>query len=90
VCQRDLVTLTLTLVPKIENRSKMKEKKGKIKIKSTFSNSDIRGLNHISKKDRYPLLLISNLLDSPCKARVYSKINLHYAYHLVRIADGDE
>jgi len=41
VCQRDLVTLTLTLVPKIENRSKMKEKKGKIKIKSTFSNSDI-------------------------------------------------
>ena len=26
------------------------------------------GLNHISKKNCYPLLLISNLLDSPCKA----------------------
>ena len=51
---------------------------------------DFRGLNRISKKDHYPLLLISNLLDSPCKARVYSKIDLHYAYHLVRIADGDE
>jgi len=29
---------------------------------------DFCGLNHISKKDRYPLPLISDLLDSPCKA----------------------
>jgi len=47
-------------------------------------------LNHISKKNHYPLLLISNLLDSPCKARVYSKIDLYHAYHLVHITDGDE
>jgi len=47
-------------------------------------------LNHISKKNHYPLPLISDLLDSPRKARVYSKINLCHAYHLVRIADGDE
>ena len=51
---------------------------------------DFCSLNCISKKDHYPLLLISNLLDSPRKAWVYSKINLHYAYHLVRIANGDE
>jgi len=51
---------------------------------------DFHGLNHISKKDRYPLLLISDLLDSPRKARVYSKIDLCHAYHLVRITDGDE
>ena len=51
---------------------------------------DICGLNRISKKDRYPLPLISDLLDSPRKARVYSKIDLHHAYHLVRIADSDE
>jgi len=51
---------------------------------------DFCGLNHISKKDRYPLPLISDLLDSPHKAWVYSKIDLHYAYHLVCIADGDE
>ena len=51
---------------------------------------DFHGLNCISKKDRYPLLLISDLLDSPHKAHVYSKIDLHHAYHLVRIADGDE
>ena len=48
------------------------------------------GLNYISKKDYYLLLLISDLLDLPCKARVYSKINLHHAYHLVCIADSDE
>ena len=51
---------------------------------------DFCGLNHISKKDRYPLLLISDLLDSPRKACVYSKIDLRHAYHLVRITDGDE
>ena len=48
------------------------------------------GLNHISKKDHYPLLLISNLLDSSCKAWVYSKINLCHTYHLVCIANSDE
>ena len=51
---------------------------------------DFRSLNHISKKDCYPLPLISDLLDSPCKAWVYSKIDLHHAYHLVCIANSDE
>ena len=51
---------------------------------------DFHGLNHISKKDCYPLPLISDLLDSSRKAWVYSKIDLRHAYHLVRIADSDE
>jgi len=51
---------------------------------------DFCGLNCISKKDCYLLSLISNLLDSPCKAQVYSKIDLHHTYHLVHIANGDE
>jgi len=51
---------------------------------------DFHSFNHISKKDHYPLPLISNLLDSSCKARVYSKIDLCHAYHLVCIANGDE
>jgi len=51
---------------------------------------DFHGLNRISKKDCYPLPLISDQLDSPCKAQVYSKIDLCHAYHLVCIADGDE
>jgi len=37
---------------------------------------DFRGLNKITKKDQYPLPLISDLLDSPRKARIYTKIDL--------------
>ena len=51
---------------------------------------DFRGINRVSKKDRYPLPLINDLLDAPHKARIYTKIDLRHAYHLVRIADGDE
>ena len=51
---------------------------------------DFCGLNRITKKDRYPLALISDLLDAPGKARIYTKIDLHHAYHLVRITPGDE
>lgn len=51
---------------------------------------DFRGLNQITKKDRYPLPLIADLLDSPSRAKVYTKIDLRSAYHLVRIAEGDE
>ena len=51
---------------------------------------DFCGLNRIFKKDHYPLPLISNLLDSPCKAWVYSKIDLCHAYYLVCITNGDE
>ena len=51
---------------------------------------DFRGLNKISKKDRYPLLFISDLLTTAGKARLYTTIDLRHAYHLVRIAEGDE
>ena len=46
---------------------------------------DFHGLNKIMKKDRYPLPRISDLLNSPQKARFYTKIDLHHAYHLVHI-----
>jgi hypothetical protein len=51
---------------------------------------DFHGLNKISKKDRYPLPLIADLLDLPGKAHIYTKIDLRHAYHLVRIREGDE
>ena len=34
--------------------------------------------------------LISDLLDAPKKARIYTKIDLQHAYHLIRITEGDE
>ena len=49
---------------------------------------DYRGLNKITKKDRYPLPLIPNLLDR--LARSFTKLDLRGAYNLVRIADGVE
>ena len=51
---------------------------------------DFQGLNKITKKDHYPLPLISDLLDSPSHAKIYSKIDLQHAYHLIQIALGDE
>ena len=51
---------------------------------------DFRRLNKITKKNWYPLPLISDLLDFLCKARIYTKINLQHVYHLVCIAEGDK
>ena len=51
---------------------------------------DYRGLNAITRKDHYPLPFINDLLDSPNKAQIYTKINLKHTYHLVRISEGDE
>ena len=51
---------------------------------------NFHSLNYISKKDHYPLLLISDLLDSSYKAQVYTKIDLYHAYHLVCIANGNK
>ena len=51
---------------------------------------DFHSLNHISKKDCYLLPLISDLLDLPCKAWVYSKIDLCHVYYLVCIANENE
>src|ERR1700731_3388018 len=47
---------------------------------------DFRGLNKVTKKDHYPLLLTKDLLDVPGKAKIYTKLDLRHTYHLVRIA----
>src|SRR5260370_24906807 len=47
-------------------------------------------LNRVTEKDHYPLPLILDLLMAPAPSRIYSKIDLKHAYHLVRIAEGDE
>ena len=45
---------------------------------------DYHGLNRITKKDHYPLPLLTDLLDAPKKVGVF-KINLQHAYHLIHI-----
>ena len=51
---------------------------------------DFQSLNKVTKKDCYPLPLITDLLDAPRKARIYTKIDFQHTYHLVRITKGDE
>jgi hypothetical protein len=51
---------------------------------------DYRGLNRLTRKDRYPLPLISELLDRAGRAKIYSKIDLRIGYFNVRVAEGDE
>ena len=51
---------------------------------------DYRGLNRITVRNRYPLPLISQLLDQLAEAKVFTKIDLRGAYNLVRIRKGDE
>ena len=42
------------------------------------------------KKDQYPLPCTSDLLEAPSGAKIYTKLDLQHAYHLVCIADRDE
>uniref|UniRef100_A0A8C2B1F0 Gypsy retrotransposon integrase-like protein 1 n=1 Tax=Cyprinus carpio TaxID=7962 RepID=A0A8C2B1F0_CYPCA len=51
---------------------------------------DYRGLNDITVKNRYPLPLMSSAFDILQGAKVFTKLDLRNAYHLVRIREGDE
>uniref|UniRef100_A0A3P9HPM2 Gypsy retrotransposon integrase-like protein 1 n=1 Tax=Oryzias latipes TaxID=8090 RepID=A0A3P9HPM2_ORYLA len=51
---------------------------------------DYRELNQITIKDKYSLPLLDSVFDSVQGARVFSKLDLRNAYHLIRVKDGDE
>ncbi|KAI0992371.1 hypothetical protein K3495_g15815 [Podosphaera aphanis] len=51
---------------------------------------DYRGLNAITKKDRYPLPLIRERLRQLTKARWLTKVDVRTAFHRLRIKEGDE
>ena len=51
---------------------------------------DYRGLNKVTIKNRYPLLLISGLLNQLGQTKIYIKIDLRGAYNLVRVIERDE
>ncbi|KAG0810082.1 hypothetical protein G6F16_008516 [Rhizopus arrhizus] len=50
---------------------------------------DYRSLNTIIVKNRYPLPLINELMDHLSTAKVYTKLDIRNAYHLIRIAEVD-
>lgn len=51
---------------------------------------DYRGLNEIAIKNKYPLPLIDPSFEPLCHAKIFTKLDLRNAYHLVRIQEGDE
>jgi hypothetical protein len=51
---------------------------------------DFRWLNAITQKDKYSLPLTSELLETLSRAKVFIKIDLKHAYHLIWIAAGDK
>jgi len=51
---------------------------------------DYRALNLATVKNRYPLPLISEMLDCVREARIFTKLDLPGAYNLIRIKEGDK
>jgi hypothetical protein len=51
---------------------------------------DYRALNQASVKNRYPLPLISEILERVGKAKIFTKLDLRGAYNLIRIKEGDK
>ncbi len=51
---------------------------------------DYRSLNNITVKFRYPLPLVPAALEHLCGATIFTKLDLHSAYNLIRIRKGDE
>jgi hypothetical protein len=51
---------------------------------------DYRGLNAITKKNRYPLPLIEETLRQVADARYFTYLDLRSAFNLIRIKAGDE
>ena len=51
---------------------------------------DYRHINQWTVKNRYPLLLIANILDRVGKRKVFTKLDLRWGYNNVRIKEGDK
>ena len=49
-----------------------------------------RELNHLTRKNHYPLLLINKVLDWLVSVKVYTKLDIRSAYNLIQIKEGDK
>ena len=51
---------------------------------------DYRRLNEITVKNRYPIPLVSELVDRLKQAKVFTKLDIRWGYNNIRIKTGDE
>jgi hypothetical protein len=63
----------------------IKKKDGKLRFIQ-----DYRALNAITRKNRYPLPLIDDLIHRLKDVRYFTKLDVHWGYNNVRIHEGDE
>ena len=63
----------------------IKKKDGKLQLIQ-----DYRKLNSIIVKNCYPLLLASDIINQLCNTRIFTKFDVHWGYHNVRIKEDDE
>ena len=63
----------------------VKKKDGKLRFVQ-----DYRALNAITRKNRYPLPLIDDLIHRLKGARYFTKLDVRWGYNNVRIREGDE
>ena len=51
---------------------------------------DYRRLNEITVKNRYPLPLVSELMDRLKNAKIYTALDVRWGYNNIRIKTGDK
>ncbi|KAI3619099.1 retrotransposon nucleocapsid protein [Moniliophthora roreri] len=66
------------------------EQKGMTEVPQGSAEDQGGGLNSITKKNRFPLPLVDDLLDSVQGCKIFTVIDLKSAYSHLRIREGDE
>ena len=77
--------LVLSKLPMASPVFFIKKKDGKLRLVQ-----DYQRLNKITIKNWYPLPLAADIIDRLTKAQYFTKFNVRWGYHNIRIREGDE